>query len=178
MSEQKDKIDEHDKNVEKTKHQHKENEKVEQTIPLSKYDELKKQATTYLNTARQLQADFDNYKRHNKDAKVEGIEEGVLKVCETILPALDSFKKAKQLVSDKNCLNGINMIENTLINDLEKLKIKRISAIGEEFNPDLHNAVIMIEDDKTKSNFIIEEIQAGYTYKDKVIRYSQVIVAK
>ncbi len=153
--------------------------KVEEpTVPQHKYDELKQQATTYLNTARQLQADFDNYRRLTKDSKQEAMVEGMLKACETILPALDSFKKARKVVEDKKCLEGIKMIEDALLAELAKLKIKVIPTKNVEFNPDLHNAVALIEDPKVKSNMIIEELQAGYTYDGKVIRYSQVVVAK
>mgnify|MGYP004649129843 CR=1 FL=1 len=160
----------------------KEHEKNKQEAPkqvsATKYDELLKQSAVYLNTARQLQADFDNYRRLNKDARKEGMEEGVIKTCETIFPALDSFKKARKVIMDKNSLNGIKMIEDALLDALAKLKVKRIPTIGHEFDPNLHNAVVLIDDFKAKSNTIIEELQAGYTYDGKVIRYSQVVVAK
>lgn len=160
----------------------KEHEKNKQeapkTVSIEKYDELLKQSAVYLNTARQLQADFDNYRRLNKDARKEGMEEGVIKTCETIFPALDSFKKARKVIMDKNSLNGIKMIEDALLDALAKLKVQRIPTIGHEFDPNLHNAVVLIDDFKAKSNTIIEELQAGYTYDGKVIRYSQVVVAK
>ena len=148
------------------------------TVSIEKYEELLKQSAVYLNTARQLQADFDNYRRINKDAKKEGIEEGVIKTCETIFPALDSFKKAKKVIMDKNSINGIKMIEDALLEALERIKVKRIPSIGHQFDPNLHNAVVLLDDFKAKSNTIIEELQAGYTYDGKVIRYSQVVVAK
>ncbi len=150
----------------------------QQTVSKEKYEELLKQSAVYLNTARQLQADFDNYRRINKDAKKEGIEEGVIKTCETIFPALDSFKKARKVIMDKNSLNGIKMIEDSLLEALERLKVKKIPTIGHQFDPNLHNAVVLLDDFKAKSNTIIEELQAGYTYDGKVIRYSQVVVAK
>ena len=106
------------------------------------------------------------------------MEEGVIKTCETIFPALDSFKKARKVIMDKNSLKGIKMIEDALLDALAKLKVKRIPTIGHEFDPNLHNAVVLIDDFKAKSNTIIEELQAGYTYDGKVIRYSQVVVAK
>lgn len=148
------------------------------TVSIEKYEELLKQSAVYLNTARQLQADFDNYRRINKDAKKEGIEEGIIKTCETIFPALDSFKKAKKVIMDKNSINGIKMIEDALLEALERIKVKRIPSIGHQFDPNLHNAVVLLDDFKAKSNTIIEELQAGYTYDGKVIRYSQVVVAK
>lgn len=161
------------------KHENKEKQQPEEkTVSVQKYEELLKQSAVYLNTARQLQADFDNYRRINKDAKKEGIEEGVIKTCETIFPALDSFKKARKVIMDKNSLNGIKMIEDALLEALEKLKVKRIPTIGHQFDPNFHNAVVLIDDFKAKSNTIIEELQAGYTYDGKVIRYSQVVVAK
>ncbi len=149
-----------------------------QTVPLQQYEELKKQADMYLNTAKYVQADFDNYKRHNQNAYKEGVEEGVKRACEVILPALDNFKKAEKVVHEKNCLEGIKMIEQTILSELEKLKIKRIPAIGKKFDPSLHNAIALIEDNSHASDTIVEEVQSGYTYDGKVIRYSQVVVAK
>ena len=149
-----------------------------QVVSVEKYEELMKQSTVYLNTARQLQADFDNFRRINKDAKKVGFEEGLIKACETILPALDSFKKARRVIMDKNSLNGIKMIEDSLLEALERLKIKKIPTIGHTFDPALHNAVVLLDDFKAKSNTIIEELQAGFMYEDKVIRYAQVVVAK
>lgn len=158
--------------------QDKEKTEQKQTVSAEKYEELLKQSTVYLNTARQLQADFDNFRRINKDAKKVGFEEGLIKACETILPALDSFKKARRVIMDKNSLNGIKMIEDSLLEALERLKIKKIPTIGHTFDPALHNAVVLLDDFKAKSNTIIEELQAGFMYEDKVIRYAQVVVAK
>ena len=79
---------------------------------------------------------------------------------------------------DKNSLNGIKMIEDSLLEALERLKIKKIPTIGHTFDPALHNAVVLLDDFKAKSNTIIEELQAGFMYEDKVIRYAQVVVAK
>lgn len=158
--------------------QDKEKTEQKQTVSAEKYEELLKQSTVYLNTARQLQADFDNFRRINKDAKKVGFEEGLIKACETILPALDSFKKARRVIMDKNSLNGIKMIEDSLLEALERLKIKKIPTIGRTFDPAFHNAVVLLDDFKAKSNTIIEELQAGFMYEDKVIRYAQVVVAK
>ena len=147
-------------------------------VSAEKYEELLKQSTVYLNTARQLQADFDNFRRINKDAKKVGFEEGLVKACEALLPALDSFKKARRVIMDKNSLNGIKMIEDSIIEALLKLNVKKIPTIGEVFDPQYHNAVVLLDDFKAKSNTIIEELQAGFTYEGKVIRYAQVVVAK
>ncbi len=147
-------------------------------VSAEKYEELLKQSTVYLNTARQLQADFDNFRRINKDAKKVGFEEGLVKACEALLPALDSFKKARRVIMDKNSLNGIKMIEDSIIEALERLKVKKIPTIGQVFDPQFHNAVVLLDDFKAKSNTIIEELQAGFIYEGKVIRYAQVVVAK
>jgi molecular chaperone GrpE len=147
-------------------------------VSAEKYEELLKQSTVYLNTARQLQADFDNFRRINKDAKKVGFEEGLVKACEALLPALDSFKKARRVIMEKNSLNGIKMIEDSIIEALLKLNVKKIPTIGEVFDPQYHNAVVLLDDFKAKSNTIIEELQAGFIYEGKVIRYAQVVVAK
>ena len=70
------------------------------------------------------------------------------------------------------------MIEDSIIEALERLKVKKIPTIGQVFDPQFHNAVVLLDDFKAKSNTIIEELQAGFIYEGKVIRYAQVVVAK
>lgn len=153
-------------------------EQKEQTVPLYKYEELRSQASACVNAARQIQADFDNYKRRNQNLKEEAMLEGVIKTCDTLLPALDSFKKARKLIIDKTTINGILMIETEILNSLERIGVRRIPSVGKPFNPEVHNAVMLVADFKAKSNTVIEEIKAGYTLNGKVIRVAEVIVAR
>ncbi len=156
----------------------KDNITKQETVPLDKYIELQKQAEQYLALARQFQADFDNYRKRTtqniKDAKLDGKMEAL----DCILPALDSFRKARQFITDKQTLSGVRLIEDDILRALKKLKVERTKALGVPFDPNVHNAVALIDDMKTKSNYVVEEIQSGYTYEGKVLKYSQVIVSK
>lgn len=136
------------------------------------------QKDNYLEMAQRIQAEFENYRRRMADQLVAERREGVISVIETFLPCLDSFKDAKKTISDENVLTGINMIENKIISALEKLDVKKIETIGKTFDPNFHDVIAVMHNDKAEDNVILEEYQAGYIYNGKVIRYSKVIVNK
>jgi len=81
-------------------------------------------------------------------------------------------------VSDPRCKEGICLIEKSILSALEKQSVKPIEAIGKEFDPDLHNAIMTVEKKDAKPNTVVEEVEMGFTMGDKVIKYSKVIVAK
>ena len=147
-------------------------------IELSKYEKLLEQSEQYVNLAKQIQADFENYKRNMQKIVKDKEIDGILKAAKTIFPALDSFKKARKIITEKSCISGIKMIEKQLLAALENLKIIRVKTVGEKFDPNLHNAVMLVEDPNVESGTIVEELESGYMYEDKVIKFSSVIVAK
>jgi molecular chaperone GrpE len=155
----------------------KKREEPEELVTLEQYNRLKEQTAMCINLTRELQADFENYKRRTKDTWQEGIDEGIKQTCSVLLPALDAFKKAKKLTLDNSTLNGILMIETNLINSLEKLGVTKISTSG-MFNPELHNAVMVTVDPNRESGEIIDELQAGFKFKDIILRIPDVVVAK
>ena len=137
-----------------------------------------KEALEYLNLARQLQADFENFrKRAIEDIKKAKID-GQVSVIEAFLPCLDTFKDAKKSINDDNVLKGIEMIENKIIDTLKDLGVKKIEAKGNRYDPHLHNAIAVMKDESKENDIILDEYQAGYIFNDKVIRYSKVIVNK
>lgn len=142
------------------------------------HQEVDSLATEYLNMARVIQADFDNYRKRSAESIRQAKLDGMVSAIEVILPALDVFKKAKQMIKDTNALKGIEMVEDEINNSLKSLGIKKIKTIGEQFNPNFHHALTVIEDKTKPDNEILEEYQAGYMLNDKVIKYSQVIVNK
>lgn len=154
-------------------------EKESDTIPVKKEEwERLRSSLARINAEHyELQKDFDNQRVRAleaiRQARVDGLKDALM----TIFPALDHFKKAKSMVQDKNALKGIDMIEKSLLSSLDDLKVHKIASIGEQFDPALHNAVLMQESDKP-SGTIIEELESGYMYDDKVLKYSQVVVAK
>ena len=135
-------------------------------------------ATEYLNMARIIQADFDNYRKRSIESIKQAKIDGTVQALEVILPCLDVFTKAKQMIKDENALKGIEMVENEINNSLKTLGVEKIQAKGAQFNPNFHNALSVIEDKTKPDNEVLEEYQAGYKLNDKVIKYSQVIVNK
>lgn len=132
----------------------------------------------YLNLAKQIQADFDNFRRHSREEVDKARLYGQVSVIEAFLPCLDTFKEAKKHISDESVLEGVTMIENKILDTLKTLGVEKIEAIGEKYNPHLHNAIAVMKDEEKENDIILDEYQAGYKYKEKVIRYSKVIVNK
>ena len=132
----------------------------------------------YLNMARIIQADFDNYRKKSYEQILQARQEGVIQGIEALFPALDSFKEAKKVITDEKVLEGVEMIEKKILDALKSLGVEKIETEGEHFDHNLHNAIMVINDNSLEDGVITQEFQAGYKFKDKVIRYSQVIVNK
>lgn len=132
----------------------------------------------YLNLARQIQADFENYRRRSQEEVKNSYSKGQASVIEVFLPCLDTFKDAKKMITDETVLKGVNMIEEKIMETLESLGVKKISSIGEKYNPHFHNVIAAFKDESKENDIILDEFQAGYILNDKVIRYAKVIVNK
>ena len=135
-------------------------------------------ATEYLNLAKQVQADFDNFRKRTvediKRARVDGLVDAV----KVILPAIDAFEIALKQITDEKSLEGIKMIKTQIEKSLSDLGVTKIECVGKTFNPHLHNAVLTQNSDDFEDDIVTDEYASGYMYKDKVIRYSQVRVNK
>ncbi len=173
----KKKTDENIKNLsEETENEEIEEVSVEppkETIEKEKYDEL---YDKYL----RLMAEYDNYKKRTQKEKEEL---GSFTVADTILkllPVIDNLERALESIeeSEKNKFSeGIEMVLRQIFEIFEKLGVQEIDALGKEFDPNFHNAVMHIDDENYDQNFVVEQFMKGYKYKDKVIRYSMVKVA-
>lgn len=138
----------------------------------------KELASQYLNMAKQVQADFENFRRHAiEDIKLAKTE-GQRSVIEVFLPCLDTFKEAKKSINDDAVKKGVEMIEDKILQALESLGVTKIPAIGEVYDPYLHEAIMTMQDESKENDIILEEYQGGYKFKDRVIRHSKVIVNK
>ena len=135
-------------------------------------------AEEYLNMARVIQADFDNYRKRTAENIKQAKKDGMISALEVILPCLDVFKKAKQMITNENDKKGIEMVENEINNSLNTLGVEKINTQNAKFDPNLHHALSIVEDKTKPDNIIVDEYQAGYKLGDKVIKYSQVIVNK
>ncbi len=126
-------------------------------------------------------AEFDNFRKRTEKEKSAMYEIGAKDIIEKILPIVDNFERAFQTVADDDkedaFVVGMEMIYKQILTMLEGVGVKPIEAVGQEFNPDLHNAVMHVEDEEVGENIIVEEFQKGYTYRDSVVRYSMVKVA-
>ena len=132
----------------------------------------------YLNLARQIQADFDNYRRHAVEDKNRARLIGQISVIEAFLPCLDTFKEAKKTIQDENVLKGVEMIENKIVEALEKLGVKKMQTIGQKFDHNHHEAIAQYRDESQDDEIILDEYQAGWTFNDTILRYAKVVVNK
>lgn len=153
-------------------------ENKQELVPKEELVKLKYQFSEFVNKYKEYDKEFENYKRRTREEIKAAKEEGVAKAVKAIFPALDNFKKAKMLITDKSSLSGINLIEKSLLTELEKLGVKPIKAKGEKFDPEYHNAVMLVENESIPSGTVVEEYETGYTLGDKVIKFSQVTVSK
>ena len=136
------------------------------------------QSLEYLNLAKQIQADFENFRRHAIEDIKQARLNGQASVIEAFLPCLDTFKEAKKTITDENVLKGVEMIEDSINDALKNLGVEKINSIGEKYNPHLHNVIAVMRDDSKENDIILDEYQAGYKLNDKIIRYAKVIVNK
>ncbi len=128
---------------------------------------------------RQL-AEFENFRKRTEKEKASMFEAGAKSVIEKILPVIDNFERGLATTKEEDATNphveGMNMIYKQLMTELDKLEVKPIEAVGQEFNPDFHNAIMQVESDEYESGVIAQELLKGYTYRDTVIRHSMVAV--
>ena len=126
-------------------------------------------------------AEFDNFRKRTEKEKSAMYEIGAKDIVEKLLPVVDNFERGFTTVAEEDkedaFVTGMEMVYKQLMTMLEGVGVKPIEAVGQEFNPDLHNAVMHVEDETVGENIIVEEFQKGYTYRDSVVRYSMVKVA-
>lgn len=143
-------------------------------------DELQGLLDEKENKLLRVQADFENYKRRSRLEMEAAQKYRSQNVVTEILPALDNFERALQVEAEseqtKSLLQGMEMVRRQLMDALEKEGVEAIEAVGQEFDPNLHQAVMQVEDKNFGSNIVIEELQKGYKLKDRVIRPSMVKV--
>ena len=123
-------------------------------------------------------AEFDNFRKRTEKEKSSMYIIGAKEIVEKILPVVDNFERGLAQAQEGDAFaDGMKMIYKQLTTTLDDLGVKPIEAVGKEFNPDFHNAVMHVEDEEVGENIVVEEFQKGYTYKDFVVRHSMVKVA-
>ena len=126
-------------------------------------------------------AEFDNFRKRTEKEKSQMYEIGAKDIIEKMLPVVDNFERGLDAVKEEDkedpFIQGMEMVYKQLMTVLGELGVKPIEAVGKEFDPNLHNAVMHVEDENFGENIIAEEFQKGYMYRDSVVRHSMVKVA-
>jgi len=124
-------------------------------------------------------AEFENFRRRTEQEKAQMFGNGAKAIIEKVLPVVDNFERGLATVEEgaDPFADGMLMIYKQLLTTLEEAGVKPIEAVGKEFNPDFHNAVMHVEDEEVGENIVVEEFQKGYMYNDSVVRHSMVKVA-
>ena len=147
----------------------------------NKKDKKDEQIADLTDKLTRQMAEFDNYRKRTEKEKSAMYEIGAKDVVEKILPVVDNFERGLQSVAEENredpFVQGMDKIYKHLMTTLEEIGVKPIEAVGQEFNPDFHNAVMHVEDEELGENVVAEEFQKGYMYRDSVVRHSMVKVA-
>lgn len=169
-------------NTEEIEEDKKENaEKSEIDILKENLEKAEQTAKDYLDRLQRTMAEFDNFRKRTNVEKNSMFENGAMSSIEKLLPILDNFERAISSTTDEDKENpmfkGIEMIYNQMKDAFKNMGVEEIEGIGTEFNPNIHNAVLHIEDDSLEPNTIAEVLQKGYKYKEKVLRPSMVKVA-
>lgn len=145
-----------------------------------KQDALKEKIEELEDRVKRQMAEFENFRKRTEREKTAMFETGAKSVIEKILPVVDNFERGLASIPEEEKGNpfaeGMEMIYKQLVTELEKMEVKPIPAVGEEFNPEFHNAVMQVESDEFESGVVAQELQKGYTYRDSVVRHSMVAV--
>lgn len=147
-----------------------------------KANKLQEKVDELEDRVKRQMAEFDNFRKRSEKEKSAMFETGAKSVIEKILPVVDNFERGLAALSEEDMkqpfAEGMNMVYKQLITELEKLEVKPIEAVGCEFNPELHNAVMQVESEEYESGMVAQELQKGYTYRDSVVRHSMVAVVQ
>ena len=147
-----------------------------------KQDALKEKVEELEDRVKRQMAEFDKFRKRTEKEKAAMFETGAKSVIEKILPVVDNFERGLASVPEEEkdgaIAQGMQMIYKQLMTELENLDVKPIPAVGEEFNPEFHNAVMQTESEEFESGTVAQELQKGYTYRDSVVRHSMVAVVQ
>lgn len=147
-----------------------------------KQDAMKEKIDELEDKVKRQLAEFENFRNRTEKEKAQMFETGAKSVIEKILPIVDNFERGLNAIPEdekgKPFADGMELIYKQLIAELEKMEVKPIEAVGTEFNPDFHNAVMQVESEEYESGFVAQELLKGYTYRDSVVRHSMVAVVQ
>ena len=143
-----------------------------------KKDKKDEQIEELNDRVKRQMAEFDNFRKRSEKEKAMMFDMGAKSVIEKILPVVDNFERGFTTVEeadkDDAFVQGMQQVYKQLMTELEAIGVTPIEAVGQEFNPDFHNAVMQVESDEYESGIIAQEFMKGYMYKDTVVRHSMV----
>ena len=146
-----------------------------------KRDKKDEQIEDLTDRLKRSMAEFENFRKRTEKEKAAMYEVGAKSVIEKILPVVDNFERGMATLKEEEAhspfAEGMDKIYKQLLTTLESLDVTVIEAVGQEFNPDFHNAVMHVEDEEAGENVVVEEFQKGYLYRGGVVRHSMVKVA-
>ena len=137
---------------------------AEQTVPLSQY--------------ARLQADFENFKKRNRDTASRMYEEGVADMIKDVMPTIDNLDTAISFQKDEANKKSLELVRKAFLDVLAKHGVEEMSALGEDFDPNKHEALLNRDDGPEKSGKVVDVLQKGYTRGGKVLRYPKVVVGE
>ena len=146
-----------------------------------KKDKRDEQIEELNDRVKRQMAEFDNFRKRTEKEKTQMFETGAKSIIEKILPVVDNFERGLAAIPEEEKGNafaeGMEKIYKQMVTVLEEAGVTAIEAVGQEFDPNLHNAVMHVDDDSAGENIVVEEFQKGYKYRDSVVRHSMVKVA-
>ncbi len=127
-------------------------------------------------------AEFENFRKRSEKEKSQMFDMGAKTIVEKILPVIDNFERGLAAVPDDKkddpFITGMDKVYKQMLTELDAAGVKPIECVGQEFDPDFHNAVMQVENDELESGTVAQELQKGYMYKDSVVRHSMVSVVR
>ncbi|MCI5492556.1 MAG: nucleotide exchange factor GrpE [Lachnospiraceae bacterium] len=156
-------------------------EKEKKGIFNKKKDKKDEQIEELNDRLRRQMAEFDNFRKRSEKEKSQMFDMGAKSIVEKVLPVIDNFERGLLAVpeedKDNAFVDGMDKVYKQMLTMLAEAGVEPIEAVGKEFDPNLHNAVMHVEDEEAGENTIVEEFQKGYMYRDSVVRHSMVKVA-
>lgn len=145
-----------------------------------KKDKKDEQIEELSDKLKRQMAEFENFRKRTEKEKTQMYDMGAKCIIEKILPVIDNFERGFTMVDEEDkedpFVVGMDKVYKQMLTELEAIGVKPIEAVGVEFNPDFHNAVMQVESDEYESGVVAQEMLKGYTYKDAVVRHSMVAV--
>lgn len=176
------------KDTSKDKEEPKKEEKAEKTEKKSgfkkkeKKDKKDEKIEKLTDQVKRQMAEFDNFRKRTEKEKTQMFETGAKSVIEKILPVIDNFERGLAAVpedeKDSAFVDGMDKVYRQMLTELDAIGVKPIEAVGKEFDPEFHNAVMQVESEEYDSGIVAQELQKGYIYHDSVVRHSMVAVVQ